>query len=149
MPRSASDRGFGFKSPGLIRILTAADPNEVLTAMEALGITFAPVEFPVSSARLLKSRNLLDGLLLISGVLDTICRQAQHLAQFLPARRTREQAILDSAELAGLRAIYNLEQNRFKAPAAFLQSQLLGMFDDIRQAEETKKVAPITTTATI
>lgn len=39
MPRSASDRDFGFKSAGLLRILTASDPGEVLTAMEALGIT--------------------------------------------------------------------------------------------------------------
>lgn len=42
MPRSASNRGFGFRSAGLVRILTAADPAEVLTAMEALGITLAP-----------------------------------------------------------------------------------------------------------
>ncbi len=44
MPRSAEHRGLGFRSEGLIRILTAADPAEVLTAMEALGITFRDPE---------------------------------------------------------------------------------------------------------
>lgn len=38
MPRSAEARAFGFRATGLVRILTAADPEEVLTAMEALGI---------------------------------------------------------------------------------------------------------------
>lgn len=39
MPRSATKRNFGFRSPGLVRILTAADPDEVLTALEILGIS--------------------------------------------------------------------------------------------------------------
>ena len=37
MPRSASDRKFGFKSKGLIRILTAADIKEVQLALDAIG----------------------------------------------------------------------------------------------------------------
>ena len=44
MPRKASDRAFGFKASGLIRILTASDPEEVLTAMEALGITLSEAD---------------------------------------------------------------------------------------------------------
>lgn len=38
MPRSAVDRAFGFKAPGLVRILTAADPAEVLKALQELGL---------------------------------------------------------------------------------------------------------------
>ncbi len=38
MPRSAASRVAGFRAEGIVRILTAADPDEVLTAMEALGI---------------------------------------------------------------------------------------------------------------
>lgn len=117
--------------------------------MEALGITFGGVEIPVSSSRLLKSRNLLKELLLISGVLDTVSVQVQDLAQSFTPQRTRSQALRDSARLAALRKIYNLERKRFEAPAAFLQSQLLGMFDDTRQAEEQIKKAVPETTATI
>jgi len=43
MPRSRTDRSFGFRAPGLIRILIAADPEEVLKAMEALGIQLTDV----------------------------------------------------------------------------------------------------------
>lgn len=39
MPRTAAKRNFGFMSPGLVRILTAADPDQVLTALEILGIS--------------------------------------------------------------------------------------------------------------
>lgn len=39
MPRTATNRSFGFRSPGLVRILTAADADEVLTALEILGIS--------------------------------------------------------------------------------------------------------------
>lgn len=38
MPRQASDREFGFRAPGLARILVASDANEVLTALLTLGI---------------------------------------------------------------------------------------------------------------
>ena len=38
MPRSASDRKFGFKAPGLVRILTGADIQEVQKALEELGL---------------------------------------------------------------------------------------------------------------
>ena len=38
MPRSAADRKFGYKAKGLVRILTAADPDEVLTALLLLGL---------------------------------------------------------------------------------------------------------------
>ena len=38
MPRSAADRGFGFKAAGLVRILTTADPEQVLIALEELGL---------------------------------------------------------------------------------------------------------------
>lgn len=39
MPRSAASRKFGYRSPAIVRILTAADPDEVLTALEILGIS--------------------------------------------------------------------------------------------------------------
>lgn len=38
MPRSASDRKFGFKAAGLVRILTGADIEEVQKALEELGL---------------------------------------------------------------------------------------------------------------
>lgn len=38
MPRPAADRAFGFKAPGLVRILLAADPEELLKALEELGL---------------------------------------------------------------------------------------------------------------
>lgn len=38
MPRSAADRRFGFKAKGLVRILTAADPAEILIALDELGL---------------------------------------------------------------------------------------------------------------
>lgn len=38
MPRSAADRAFGFKATGLLRILLAADPDELLKALDELGI---------------------------------------------------------------------------------------------------------------
>ena len=38
MPRSASARKYGYKADGIVRILTAADPDEVLTALLTLGI---------------------------------------------------------------------------------------------------------------
>ena len=37
MPRSSGNRGFGFKSRGILRILVAADPAEVLDSVEQLG----------------------------------------------------------------------------------------------------------------
>lgn len=39
MPRSAANRKFGYRSPALVRILTSADADEVLTALEILGIS--------------------------------------------------------------------------------------------------------------
>lgn len=38
MPRSSADRAFGFKSAGLVRILLAADPAEILKALSELGL---------------------------------------------------------------------------------------------------------------
>lgn len=37
MPRKADERGFGFRSEGLLRILLAADGEQVLIALEQLG----------------------------------------------------------------------------------------------------------------
>lgn len=39
MPRSAASRNFGYRSPAIVRILTAADADEVLTALEILGLS--------------------------------------------------------------------------------------------------------------
>ena len=39
MPRSSADRAFGFKAAGLLRILLAADPEELLKALDQLGIS--------------------------------------------------------------------------------------------------------------
>lgn len=38
MPRSSSDREFGFKAPGIVRILLTANADEVLKAFLTLGI---------------------------------------------------------------------------------------------------------------
>ena len=38
MPRPARDRAHGFRAPGIVRILTAADPDDVLSALLLLGI---------------------------------------------------------------------------------------------------------------
>jgi len=37
MPRASDERGFGFRKEGLLRILTAADLEQVLLAVEELG----------------------------------------------------------------------------------------------------------------
>ena len=37
MPRKADERGFGFRSEGLLRILVGADAEQVLIAVEELG----------------------------------------------------------------------------------------------------------------
>lgn len=42
MPRSAADRAFGFRTQGLVRILTAADEQEVLEALAILGVVASP-----------------------------------------------------------------------------------------------------------
>ena len=42
MPRSAAKRNFGFRVDGLVRILTAADPDQVLEALLFLGIDPRP-----------------------------------------------------------------------------------------------------------
>jgi len=44
MPRSKAARDFGFRAEGLVRILTAAEPEEVLIAFEELGIQQLKVE---------------------------------------------------------------------------------------------------------
>jgi len=38
MARSSAARAFGFRTPGLLRILIAADPQELLKALEEIGI---------------------------------------------------------------------------------------------------------------
>jgi len=38
MVRSASDRSFGWRRAGLVRVLTNADPGEVLDALEEVGL---------------------------------------------------------------------------------------------------------------
>lgn len=47
MPRKSDERGFGFRANGLLRILTGADAEQVLIAIEALGFRLpdnAPIE---------------------------------------------------------------------------------------------------------
>lgn len=44
MPRSQADRAFGFRSQGLVRILLAADIEEVKKALEVLGLELAEGE---------------------------------------------------------------------------------------------------------
>lgn len=44
MPRSATDRGFGFRAEGLVRILLKADLSEVLRALEQIGIEPSDVD---------------------------------------------------------------------------------------------------------
>jgi len=38
MPRTSENRAFGFRAEGIVRILTTANPNEVLTALLLIGI---------------------------------------------------------------------------------------------------------------
>jgi len=47
MPRKSDERGFGFRADGILRILVAADAEQVLLAVEELGFRLpdrAPIE---------------------------------------------------------------------------------------------------------
>lgn len=60
MPRSKAERAFGFRSRGLLRILTGADIDEVLDALEQLGL-FAD-SFVVDRSSFEKSLDLFRGI---------------------------------------------------------------------------------------
>lgn len=95
MPRSKSDRAFGFKAKGLIRILTAADVEEVKTALDALSFQ------PIGSALAETIKRLLKAPLeLLEGLIDLI------FETFIPlSENLRGQVrILDSA-IAGAESI--------------------------------------------
>jgi len=55
MGRSAADRAFGFKSKGLLRILTAADIDEVKEALVVLQIRVLPSEAGQTIKALIKA----------------------------------------------------------------------------------------------
>jgi len=78
MPRSKNDRSFGFRAPGLVRILTAADPAEVLTAMEALGIQL-PEKTGFVQQMLLAARALFKPLDLFLSGLEVSARNFRHV----------------------------------------------------------------------
>lgn len=64
MPRSKSDRNFGFKSKGLIRILTSADIDEVQEALLAIGFSTLGTGVGAAIKKLIKAPfELLGGLL--------------------------------------------------------------------------------------
>lgn len=48
MPRKADERAFGFRTAGILRILAAADPEQVLDAVEELGFRL-PDRAPIDS----------------------------------------------------------------------------------------------------
>jgi len=122
MPRSATDRSFGFKAGGLLRILTAADPQEVLEAMEALGIIIEHEHDPPppanSSAKLAEAESLLSGLVSLADAMESVEGNLHRTARSFTANRTRAQANLDVLTLDGLDGIYD---------------DLKGQYDDFTQ----------------
>ncbi len=136
MPRSQSDRAFGFKSPGLLRILTAADPGEVLTAMEALGITFIPEPslldlFAIALGFILGPiGDILDLLEDVDVALDFVFANLDAAGQLGPQGKFAQD---QSAKVKQLRAELRAAKDAF-------QEKLI---------EEREKVDPGTTTAVI
>lgn len=102
MPRPAADRRFGFQSTGILRILVAADPEEVLKAIEELGIiieheheTIPIPTLPNSIAKLEEAESLLQELDLLKRSMDATESQIHRSCRAFSANRTRAQANAD------------------------------------------------------
>ena len=78
MSRSSEARAFGFRVEGLIRILVAADPEEVLKAMEALDIQLTE---KVTAFDLVLT--LLGTFIAPLGAIFTLLEDVEELATFL------------------------------------------------------------------
>ncbi len=96
MPRSTADRQFGFKAKGLVRILLGADLQEVIQALEELGI-IPPEEEPSLLGRVRELMLSVAGPLfltleLVDEVLDRLFN-AEFVAE--PAANEARNASLD------------------------------------------------------
>ena len=98
MPRSASDRKFGFKSKGLIRILTSADIDEVRKALAAL--SFSPFGADIGQA----IKNLIKAPFeLLGGLLDLVFENVIPLSEDLVAQIKNLDQAITLIEQLGLR----------------------------------------------
>jgi len=117
MPRPINDRVFGFRAAGIIRILLAADAEEVLEALEFVGIIpeheHDPVDLPNSPAKLAEAESLLKELTSIKEAMDNIQSQMHAEARAFSANRTRAQALADVIALDAFNALYGLSSDQW------------------------------------
>lgn len=125
MPRSAANRQFGFKAPGLVRILTAADIDEVRLALQELAIE--PDRSGVATA----VRNLLRApFALLEALLNTTLGSVIPLSEGLKAKRTKLDEVINGlARLAShgdMRTHHAQELRRLIGPLRTMRAQFTG-----------------------
>lgn len=148
MPRSATDRKFGFKAEGLVRILTGADIQEVQKALEELGLE-------VQSAGFLDTlKDLFDELFgplflireLTSQVLDLIFGPLGTAAPQTQVQQVRAIVVEVESDLNGLsRTLASLPASLAAEQAALTASALA---NELRNAIELLRRAGATLTET-